>query len=241
MKWKTSITTIKKEKEYIHEKALAEIISEYSFGDSIFFLLRGIFPKQKESKVWNALLVAAIDHGAGTASAIVARTVASTGNGLNTAVGAGVAALGDLHGGAIESAARFFLENADSDPIELATKVRTEKIRVPGYGHRVFKKMDPRAEQLLNIARKNRVYGKYSETAENLEKNLRKVSGKSIPLNIDGAMAAIALDLGFPVDAMKGIFIIARTPGLVVQAREEKLAAHGPFRIPEEEIEYNKK
>lgn len=241
MKWKTAITTIQEEKEYIHGEALENLVQKYSFAEGIFFLLRGKFPNEKETKVWNALLVAAIDHGAGTSSSIAARTVASAGNSLNSAVGAGILALGDLHGGAIESAAQFFTQHQEEDVALLAENMRSKKIRVAGYGHRVFKNVDPRTKQLFDMARTNQVAGKFCDFAENFEKALAKASGKNIPLNIDGAMAAIALDMGFDVSVMKGIFIIARTPGLVAQAHEELIQKNGPFRFSEEEIEYIKK
>lgn len=238
MKWKTAITKIGADGEVVRGIKLSELIEKHSFVDAIFLLLKGTLPTSTEAKMLNAIFIAAIDHGVGAPSATVARTVASTGNSLHTAVAAGVLALGDLHGGAIEGAANFFKDHSgEKDVSGLAKKLKAEKKRVPGYGHKVLA-VDERAVQLLALAKKNKFYGKYCKFAEEFGQALSALSSKPLPINIDGAMAATLLEMGFAPEMMKGLFIIGRMPGLVAQVYEQMVSGEGLKRIEESEIEY---
>lgn len=238
MKWKTALTTIQDGKEIVRGRALEKLMETMTFAEAIFFLLTGREALAREIKMFNALLVAALDHGVGAPSATVARTVVSTGNSLHTAVAAGVLTLGELHGGAIEGAARFFKQYFTEKAVaSLAKKLKAEKIRVPGFGHRVLM-VDERAKKLFDLAREHKFYGPYCTFAEELEKALSALSSKPLPINIDGAMAAILLEMGFAPEIMKGLFLIGRMPGLVAQAYEQLTSGEGLKRIEEGEIEY---
>ena len=111
MKWKTSITKIENGREIVRGQNLDDLTKTKSFAEVVFLIWKGILPNEKETKMMNALLVSCIDHGVGAPSATVARIVASSGNSMHTALSAGVSALGELHGGAIEGAAEFFEKN----------------------------------------------------------------------------------------------------------------------------------
>lgn len=238
MTWKTALTTIRDGKEIVRGRALPRLMETMTFTEAIFFLLTGREAGAREIKMLNALFVAALDHGVGAPSATVARTVVSTGNSLHTAVAAGVLALGDLHGGAIEGAARFFKQHsAAQDPAGLARKLKEEKVRVPGFGHRVLG-ADTRAQKLFALARESGFYGPYCAFAEEFEKALSALSSKPLPINIDGAMAAVLLEMGFAPEIMKGLFLIGRMPGLVAQTHEQMTSGEGLKRIEESEIEY---
>lgn len=238
MKWKTALTRISAEGEIVRGQKLIDLIREKSFAETIFLLLKGNLPTDRDVKMLNALFVASIDHGAGAPSATVARTVVSTGNSLHVAVAAGVLALGDLHGGAIEGAANFFKRHfMEKDVAGLAKKLKAEKVRVPGFGHKVLI-ADERAAALFDLARENKFYGQYCEFAEQFSESLNALSSKPLPINIDGAMAAILLEMGFASEIMKGLFLIGRMPGLVAQVYEQMISGEGLKRIEENEIDY---
>ncbi|MBI5728899.1 MAG: citryl-CoA lyase [Candidatus Magasanikbacteria bacterium] len=238
MPWKTALTTIQDGKEMVRGRALAQLMETMTFTEAIFFLLIGREAETRETKMLNALLVAALDHGVGAPSATVARTVVSTGNSLHTAVAAGVLTLGELHGGAIEAAAQFFKNHfTEKDISGLAKKLKAEKVRVPGFGHKVLA-VDERAKMLFALARKNKFHGRYCVFAEEFEKALGALSSKPLPINIDGAMAAILLEMGFAPGIMKGFFIIGRAPGLVAHVYEQMTSGEGIKRADESEIEY---
>ncbi len=238
MHFTTSITKIENDRETIRGYELTELIKKHTFTEAIFLLLKGKLPTETETKMLNALLTAAIDHGAGAPSAMVARITASTKNSLHTAVAAGVLAMGELHGSAIEGAARFFVEHLeDKDLLGTLTAMKARKERVRGFGHKVLS-VDHRSEVLFQIAKETNVYGRYSEFAHVVGEEINKISNKPLPLNIDAAMAAILLDLGFAPEIMKGFFIIARTTGLVAQAYEEMTSGTGVQRLEENEVEF---
>lgn len=238
MQWKTAITKIDNEKEYIRGYALADLVQKKSFVETIFLLLKGQLPNDKETRMMDAMLTAAIDHGPGTASAMTARVVASVKNSMHTALAAGILAMGERHGSAIEWAAKFFQENASTTDVPaLAKKLKEEKVRVAGYGHAVLKH-DHRSDLLFSIAKETGVYGKHCQFAEEFGKELNALSSKPLPLNIDGSMAAVASDMGFDWQILKGLFIIARMPGLVSQVYEEATNDIGLRRLDEEGIDY---
>lgn len=234
----TAITDIRDEKEYIRGYSLHDLVQKKTFVETIYLLLRGKLPTEKETVMLNALFTAAIDHGPGTASAQTARIVASAKNSMHTAVAAGILAMGERHGSAIEGAAQFFQEQKQRGDIDmLAQELKAKKIRVPGYGHAVLEK-DDRSAVLLTIAKEQGVYGEHCVFAEKFHHALNAVSSKKIAFNIDGSMAAILLDMGFDVRLMKGFFMIARVPGLVAQVFEEIVSDAGIRRLDQDDIEY---
>lgn len=238
MKVTTAITDISQEKEYIRGYSLDDLMQKKTFVETIYLLLKEELPTEKEVVMLNALFTAAIDHGPGTASAQTARIVASAKNSMHTAVAAGILAMGDRHGSAIEGAADFFQKNKDeSDISALAGVCKEKKVRVPGFGH-PFLDEDHRSATLLAIAREQGIYRAHCAFAERFHTELNRISSKKLPLNVDGCMAAILSDMGFDTRLMKGFFMIARIPGLVAQVHEEIINDTGIRRLDQEDIVY---
>lgn len=238
MKFQTAITHITPDGERIRGYELAELAQQNSFAKSIWLLLRGELPNSDEAKMFSALLTMAIDHGPGTASGQVTRIAASSKTSIQAAVAAGLLAMGERHVAALESAAKFFLGNKDSaDVASLVKDLKDKKVRIPGYGHAVLTE-DKRSTFLLSLARELGLHGPHATFAEKVGVELNAISSKPLPLNIDGSMAAILLDLGFAPQALTGVFIIARVPGLVAQATEEMTNDVGLRRLPEADIDY---
>ncbi|MCX6779904.1 MAG: citryl-CoA lyase [Candidatus Magasanikbacteria bacterium] len=238
MKWETAITNINKGQEVIRGKKLSGLIKSSTFTETIFLIWQGRMPKPAETKMLDALLVSAIDHGTGTASAMTARIVSSAKNSLHTSLAAGILAMGERHGSAIESAAKFFVENKNNKNLGQTVKdLKDKKVRLAGFGHAVLTK-DERSIELLKMAKKLGFYKDCCLVAQNTEKELKKISSKPLPLNIDGAMGAILSDMGFDHKIMKGVFIAGRVPGLVAHIYEEMQNDAGLRRLSEDEITY---
>lgn len=237
MRWKTSISTKKDGNVYIRGKNLEKMTADFSFADSIFFILASRFPGANESKLFNAILVSSIEHGVETPSAYVARTVASTGNSANAALAAGVLAIGEHHGGAGEAAAKIFQSGKSAE--EIVSETLKNKERLPGYGHKIYKDADPRAQALLKIAEELKISGKFVKLALDIQKELKTQAGKDLPLNIDGAQAALLSEMGFDWRLVKSIFILSRLPGLIAHTHEE-ITKEKPYRRFEEgDVEYD--
>lgn len=244
MKIKTAISKVGEEDVIIRGERLATLVAELSFSDAIFLVLLGRRPDSVESRLFAGMLTAIIDHGTATTSAVATRWVASGGNALNAAVAGGVLALGDYHGGAIERSMRMLeeLSGADEKAIDAYVAERLEKKKpLFGFGHKVYKSEDPRVRSLLGLCDELSYRSAYVDLARALEAALERAKGRKICLNVDGLFAALLLEMGFPPEAGKGLFIIGRTPGLVAHATEELLHERPVRRVPEEDVEYTGK
>ncbi|MBR9692821.1 citryl-CoA lyase [Candidatus Woesearchaeota archaeon] len=239
MEFKTAVSKMTENDLIIRGKKHSDMIGNWPFSKTIFFLLSGKEPDKKEAALFDAMLTTVIDHGMGTASSMATRFVASTGNSLNTAVAGGVLALGDYHGGAIEKAMCLFTE-VDKPAAFVKDALENKKV-LYGFGHKVYKIQDPRTAHLVALCKKEGYVSKYLTLALEMEKAIEELKGKKIVLNVDGAIAALLLDMGFAPEMGKGFFIIGRTPGLVVQAVEEQAREKPVRRVSEDDITYDGK
>jgi citrate synthase len=240
---KTSLSWVEAEKITLRGTPVEDLIGHRGYGEVLFLLLLGKLPTLEQAKMLEAIIVSVIDHGVKPPSTIAAVTVANTGANLNSAVAAGILAINKYHGGAIEDAMQAIgeavkLQETDSlDAVQAAEKTvanyKEKGNRISGFGHR-FHAADPRTVRLFALAKELNIAGKYVEQAEVLEKILSEKSGKSLPINADGAIAALLCEMDFPPKIANGIFMIARVAGLVAHAVEEQ-ENHPPMRTVEVE------
>ncbi len=238
-KWKTGITSIEPNKIRIKGFDIADIMENLSYAQVVFLLLKGKLPNQAETELMNAMLVCTADHSASPPSVLATRTVASCGNSLNAAIAGGVLAIGDNHGGAIEQSARLMqqwaarIDEFDGDYNALATGMADwlgeSNRRMPGYGHKLHM-ADPRTAKLFEIAERHGYSGAHIKLCRALQKVLSERRGKIMPININGAVAAVISDMGFDWRLGKGFFIISRVPGLLAHAYEE-MTREEPMRV----------
>jgi citrate synthase len=205
-------------------------LMKLSFADTIFLLHQSRLPKPSERRLLDAILVAVADHGSGAPSCAAARLVAS-GNrqSLSAAVAAGILAIGDEHGGAGSACMELIAEGVkrvsrESISLEeaarrIACEAKSQKRRLPGFGHRVHS-LDPRTGVLFDMARESGVASKGVEFMVELERAVREHI-RPLPINVDGALAAVLFDMGFPAPFGKLVFIIGRVAGLAAEVTEE--------------------
>jgi succinyl-CoA synthetase alpha subunit len=235
--WNTAITRVEPNKVAVRGYDIAELMGRVSFGAAVYLVLTGELPSPAIARLMDAILVSSIDHGATPPSALAARTVASTGGTLSASVAAGIVSINRHHGGAIEDCARQLKAIADRaaresiSMDEAATRtlaaMREVGERMAGFGHRLHSK-DPRTARLLELAREAGVDGVHMQAARAVEKAFADAK-KSLPINVDGAIGAILADLGMNPAGFNGIFMIARTPGLLAHVLEEQ-AREKPMR-----------
>lgn len=224
--WKTAITNISGGQIRVRGYDIADIMEHLSFADTVYLILKGELPDNQQRRMMEALLVSSIDHGPTPPSNLAARTVFSGGNPLNAGVAAGVLTIGDTHGGAIEQCAKILQEWTEKDgtPEELANQLVAEfkekKRRLPGYGHLIHQR-DPRTVKMIQIAERIGYKGRIIELAVAIQNELERTSGRDLPLNVDGAIAAVISEMGFDWRLGKGFFIISRIPGLIAHVYEE--------------------
>jgi citryl-CoA lyase len=193
-------------------------VMEMDFADAIWLILKGTKPSQKESKIFKTILSSSIDHGVGNPSTVSARTIQSGGNSMNTSVAGGILALGDKHGGAIENCMKMLQSSQDAEEIVEEYLENGEKI--PGLGHKVYDKKDPRTEKILSKAESLDLAGEHIEKIKRIQEVFADEKVELV-LNVDAAIAAVMSDLEWTPKLGKGFFIIARTPGLVAHVHEE--------------------
>jgi citrate synthase len=216
---------------------LLELIGNRPFGDVVFLLLSGELPSGNEGRMLDAVLVAAAEHSVLAPSVDAARFVASAGVPLQAAVAAGIAGLGDVHGGAVDLGAEMLLEAERDGARSVVERYRTAGRRVPGYGHAIHDP-DPRAGRLLEVAAGLGFEGRYVALAREVEAAIAEILGTPLAMNIDGAMAAILLELGLDPRVGKAFYVIARAPGLCAHVFEQQTKDR-PYRdVGWQNVEY---
>jgi citrate synthase len=238
--WRTAIVDAGPTHLRVRGHDVLELMKEASFTDLIFLLHHDRLPSPGERRLLDAILIGVADHGAGAPSCAAARLAAS-GNrqSLSAAIAAGVLTIGEEHGGAGAGSMELIaagLERARREGVsfdEVAGRMvddaKTAKKRLPGFGHRVHSNKDPRVDVLFTLAQDANLAGDGIRFTRALEAAIR-ARIKPIPLNIDGALAAVLVDLGLPSMVGTLLFIVGRVAGLSAEVLEEH-TREKPMRI----------
>jgi citryl-CoA lyase len=223
--WGTGITDIRDGAILIRGYPIERLIGSVPFAEALFLLLAGDLPPAPAARVMDAVLVAALDHGTTSPSALAARTVVSGGAPVQVAAAAGILALNKYHGAAVEGAARLLKRVADADGgLEAAAAREVARLlesgeRVPGFGHRVHE-LDPRVERLFSVAAECGSSDRHIQAARAVERALATAKGRHFPMNLDTAIAAVLLPYLDPGQIL-GVFVVSRLCGIYAQADEE--------------------
>ena len=228
--WRTAIATSDETNIWIRGYDVTSLMQHKTFADTVFLLHQERLPTENERRLLDAILIAVADHGAGAPSCASARLVAS-GNrqSVSAAIAAGILAIGDEHGGAGSACMELIaagVERARRESItlqeaaaRLVDETKAAGKRLPGFGHRVHS-TDPRTEVLFRMAREGGVAKDGVAFVGFLEAAAREKI-KPLPINVDGALAAVLHDLGFSPPAGKLLFIVGRVAGLTAEVAEE--------------------
>jgi len=208
----------------------AELIGKISFTDHVWLLVTGTLPTPGQRRVLDATLVAIAEHGLVPSVQASRMTLAAAPEALQGAVAAGILGCGSVILGASEAAGRMLQDvvaQAEGSSLVAAATAVVRELRaarrpVPGYGHPLHKGYDPRARRLLEVAQEAHGRGQFSEAALEVERVLPELTGKPLALNVSGAIPAVLLDAGYPLLALKGVPILARTAGLIAHLLEEQ-------------------
>lgn len=208
-----------------------DLIGQVNFADYFHFLLTGRKPDAAASAVLNAALVAIADHGLVPSVQAARMTLAAAPEALQGAVAAGILGCGSVILGASETAGRMFVEideeakKRGGDLREAARAAvagrRERKQAIPGYGHPEHKERDRRVDALFAVSRQAGGGQHFVDIAQVVEEVIPAITGKDLRLNVSAAIPAVLLGVGFPVGALKGVPILARTASLIAHLNEE--------------------
>ena len=238
--WRTAITRIEPNSILIRGYPVDELMGRLSFGEAVYLILRGELPTRSIGRLFSAVLVSSLDHGVTPPSTLAALNVTTTGAPLGSAAAAGILGFGVHHAGDIEACMRFLDEGLarvrNGTPMADAARGMVQAHlqgdqHPPGFGHRIHTR-DPRATRLLQMAHELELDGEHVRLLRAIERIIEgrpDAATRPLPLNVNGAIAAVCADLGFPPDLGNALFIIARVPGLIAHAHEER-QRHGPMR-----------
>jgi citrate synthase len=213
-----------------------DLIGHIGFTEHFWLLLTGALPTPAQRRVLDATLVAIAEHGLVPSVQVGRMTLAAAPEALQGAVAAGILGCGSVVLGSSEAAGQFLSAIAArieaGDPAAQASKTvvleyRAGRRSIPGFGHPLHKGFDPRALRLFDVAAEAGCAGRHVDIARQVEGLLPDLLGKALALNVSGAIPAVLLDAGYPLAALKGVPILARTAGLIAHLLEEQLRPIG--------------
>jgi len=212
-----------------------ELIGRISFTDHVWLLVTGAMPNDVQRRVLDATLVAIAEHGLVPSVQASRLTYAAAPEALQGAVAAGILGCGSVILGATHEAGQLLHEvitrasaqSLDSAAAAVIGEYRTARRAIPGYGHPLHKTGDPRVTRLFEVAAAVGSRGPHAEAARSIERALPAATGKQLAMNVSVAIPALLLDAGFPLAALKGVPILARTAGLIAHLLEEQLRPIG--------------
>ena len=225
--WRTAIIEMEPGRISLRGNLVEDLIGNIGFAPMIWLMVMGEKIDGPRAALFEAALVAAVDHGPQAPSIAAARMAATCGVGLQSAMATGLNMLGDVHGGAGEQAVALYHAAAGAD--DLARVLGDWRAKhgpyLPGFGHRFHKPVDPRAPRLLALvdqaAAEGAVSGRFAGIARAIGAHLATERGKPIALNIDGATAVIYAELGCPAPLARGFFGLSRSVGILAHAWEQ--------------------
>jgi citrate synthase len=193
------------------------------YAANFLYTLTGKKPDEVMERVFDVALILHADHEL-NASTFAARVTAATLSDIYSAVTSAIGALkGPLHGGANEDVIRLLL--ATSSPDDAVRKVKENldnKIKVAGFGHRVYKTLDPRAIHLKKLSEelgKRTGHGELFEKSARVEQTVHDL--KKLNANVDFYSASTYYSLGIPVDLFTPIFAVSRMSGWTAHILEQ--------------------
>ncbi|MGV6876011.1 citryl-CoA lyase [Pseudochelatococcus sp. B33] len=207
-----------------------EVIGKVDLGQMAFLEIFARLPNEREQRMFNALLVILVEHGITPSSLATRMTYCGAPEAVQAAVAAGLLGLGSVFAGSLDGAARM-LQEAIPDPAQpgdldaiaktIVATFKAKKEIIPGLGHPFHKPIDPRTPKLFEVAEQTGFSGPYVELMKNIGAEAETVYRRPLPLNVTGAMGAVASEFGISWRICRGLAVMGRAIGLVGHILEE--------------------
>jgi citrate synthase len=204
-------------------QAVIEADPKLGFSANFLYTLTGKRPEDLMERAFDVAMILHADHEL-NASTFAARVTAATLSDIYSSVTSAIGALkGPLHGGANQDVIKVLLELHDED--EAAGRVEdtlARKIKMPGFGHRVYRTEDPRATHLRVLSEelgKRTGQEKLYRMSRRMEDTIKKV--KNLNPNVDFYSASTYYSLGIPIDLFTPVFAVSRMSGWTAHILEQ--------------------
>ncbi|MEU1595159.1 citryl-CoA lyase [Streptomyces sp. NPDC005708] len=247
--WRSGVSEIADGSVFIRGYRLDDLIGA-SFTSTTYLLIRGELPTPEQTRVLDAVLTAVLDYALEKPGTTAARFVVSSNPNMQAGLATAVLAAGD-YSLSPEATARFalklhdeFIASGSADKAAFAQaaveRMRQRKERIPGLGHPVFKKVDPRAQALRKIAVDAGMWTETADLYEAVHVAFAALPGKAeIPINDVGMIALLCVNLGFTPEESTALAVLGTLPGVVAHISEE-LSSGRPIRVvPNKDVEYD--
>lgn len=196
---------------------------------------------KQEAEIIKRIIILSADHGPCVSGALATIIAACAGIGMSQAVAAGLIMIGPRFGGAVTDAGRWFKHAVDNrmSVDEFLSFMKKNVGPVPGIGHRVksVRNPDTRVKELVKYVKSLGISTPHLDFALEVEK-VTSAKKENLILNVDGTMAAVLVDIGFPVESLNGFFILARTIGLIGHWTDQKRQGSRLIRLYDYLVNY---
>ena len=189
------------------------------------YMLSGQLPTKENEKLTDLDLILHAEHGS-NASSFAARVTIGTKADIYDAFVTAISTLsGPAHGGAAEDVMKMIDEISEPENVKnFIDNKRLNKEPITGFGHRVYRKEDPRAKHLKKGLKKLSIEKgepKWFKILENVVNEMKPFSRHGLNVNVDFYSGAVYNLQKIPMDLYVPIFAIGRTPGWVAQCLEQ--------------------
>jgi citrate synthase len=193
------------------------------FAANFLYALTGKRPDGVMERAFDVALILHADHEL-NASTFAARVTAATLSDIYSSVTSGIGALkGPLHGGANQDVIRWLLDLGDEEAAaERVKNTLARKVKIPGFGHRVYRTEDPRATHLRVLSEelgKRTGHEKLYRLSKRMEETVKATKG--LDPNVDFYSASTYYSLGIPIDLFTPIFAVSRMAGWTAHVLEQ--------------------
>jgi len=238
--WTTRISRAEAGRIWVRGYPLEEIVEKLSYVEATWLLLRGELPTKQQAAIWELTLKIAMDQQFISSAACAARFVASAHpESPIPGVAAGILAHGSVTGSP-RPAAEMIYEAHDLLQREGLTqedtaartveKYLSEQGMIPGLGHPIHKETEPRAELLRRKVKELDGWGEKARLFEAIHDALRERTGKDLPINLAGMIAAVYCELGFDPIEIEALAAVGYGYAIVAHVVEE-IREGVPLRI----------
>lgn len=228
-----------------NDKNIVDPLSDESTAYNFLYMLNDEHPGDQAEKTMNLCLILHAEHGM-NASTFTNRAICSTESDMYSSVTGAIGALkGPLHGGANQQVMNMLLDidEQDADPVEYVKERLEGKEKIMGFGHRVYKTMDPRARILRGMSKKlskETGHETLNEWSEKILETMKEEVG--IDPNVDFFSATVYYSMGIKPDLFTCIFAMSRVSGwtghYIEQAENNRLVRPRALYTGEKDLDW---